>query len=78
MKKTTTKPTTETTGAPDYTGKNVIDVIAQKKLGIATLETQNSDRLDFHELSVASIKDALETAFKAGCEVGLNLSKKGN
>ena len=53
-------------------------VIAQKKLGIATLETQNSDRLDFHELSVASIKDALETAFKAGCEVGLNLSKKGN
>ena len=77
MKKTTAKPT-ETTGNPDYTGKNVIDIIAQKKLGIATLETQNSDRLDFHELSVASIKDALETAFRAGCEVGLSLSKKGN
>ena len=74
MKKTTTKPT-ETA---DYTGKNVIDVIAEKKLGIASLEIRNSDRLDFYELSVASIKDALETAFKAGCEVGLNLSKKGN
>jgi hypothetical protein len=72
MKKTMSKPT-ET----DNPAKNIIDMIAKKHLGIDTLKTLNSDSLDFHELSVASIKGALETAFKAGCEVGLNLNQKG-
>ncbi len=59
----------------ETTDKNIIDIIAEKKLGIKTLKTQNSDRLDFHDLSVASIQDALETAFRAGIEVGLSLNK---
>jgi hypothetical protein len=66
---------TKLTENDDYTGKNIIDIIADKKLGIKTVETQNSDRLDFHDLSVASIKDALETAFQAGIEIGLTLNK---
>jgi len=33
---------------------------------IETLETQNSDRLDFHDVSVWSIRAALESAFAAG------------
>ncbi len=33
---------------------------------IETLETQNSDRLDFHDVSVWSIRAALEAAFAAG------------
>lgn len=40
--------------------------IAQTELDIETLETRNSDRLDFHEVGVARLKAALEAAFLAG------------
>lgn len=49
-------------------------LIAQKHLHIDTLETRNSDRLDFHDVSVWGVRDALEAAFKAGVEVGVSLS----
>lgn len=42
--------------------------IAQEMLDIDTLETRNSDSLDFHEVSVWGIKSALEAAYKAGRE----------
>lgn len=51
-------------------GKAVLDstltAIAQEHLGLETLETRNSDSLDFHDLSVASIRQALAAAFAAG------------
>ncbi len=50
-------------------------LIAQKHLHIDTLETGNSDRLDFHDVAVWIIRDALEAAFKAGVEVGMNVSR---
>ena len=40
--------------------------IAKKKLGLDTLETRNSDSLDFRELPVWQLKEALEAAFEAG------------
>jgi len=40
--------------------------IAARVLGIATLAIQNSDSLDFHDLSVWSIREALEAACEAG------------
>ena len=40
--------------------------IAREKLGIATLETQRSDSLDFHDVAVWSVKAALEAAYRAG------------
>ena len=40
--------------------------IATKILDLETLDTRNSDRLDFHELSVWGIKAALEAAYAAG------------
>lgn len=43
-----------------------VAAIASKTLGIDTLTTQNSDSKDFHDLSVSSVKSALEQAFKAG------------
>ena len=43
-----------------------VAVIAERHLGIETLETRNTDSLDFHELGVASIKAALEAAYEAG------------
>jgi hypothetical protein len=33
---------------------------------IETLETQNSDRLDFHDVAVWAIRSALEAAYEAG------------
>lgn len=50
-------------------------LIAQKHLRIDTLETRHSDRLDFHDVAVWSIRDALEAAFKAGVEVGMSVSR---
>ena len=41
--------------------------IAQKHFpSIETLETRNSDGLDFHDVAVWSIRAALEAAFAAG------------
>jgi hypothetical protein len=40
--------------------------IAKEHLRIETLETRNSDSLDFHDVSVWGIKAALEAAFKLG------------
>lgn len=48
----------------------ILTLIAQKHLGIETLQTRNSDSLDFHDTAVWCIRDALEAAFKAGVEFG--------
>ena len=40
--------------------------IAKRVLGIPTLETRGSDRLDFHDVSVWGIRQALIDAFEAG------------
>lgn len=40
--------------------------IAREVLGIQTLEAQNMDRLDFHEVAVWSLREALGQAFIAG------------
>jgi hypothetical protein len=40
--------------------------IAQDKLRFETLETRRSDSLDFHDVAVWCVKDALEAAFQAG------------
>ena len=40
--------------------------IAKKHLNLETLETRNSDSLDFHDVAVWAIKDALQEAYEAG------------
>lgn len=42
--------------------------IALDHLFIDTLETRNSDRLDFHEVSVWAVKSALMAAYQAGLQ----------
>ena len=49
-----------------------LENIANNVLGIETLETRNSDSLDFHEVSVWGIKEALKQAY----EMGKNSKKK--
>lgn len=40
--------------------------IARAKLGFETLETRKRDELDFREVSVWAIKEALEAAYQVG------------
>ena len=52
----------------------ILTDIAQKNFSnVETLETRNSDSLDFHDVSVWSIKAALEDAFIAGMTTGMTL-----
>ena len=44
--------------------------IAQTNLHVQTLEVRGSDRLDFHDVSVESLREALEAAYNAGIEQG--------
>ena len=44
----------------------LLEQIAQQHLFIDTLETQSSDRLDFHDVSVWGVKSALQAAYEAG------------
>lgn len=40
------------------------------RLGFQTLERRNLDSLDFHEVAVWEVKDALEAAYDAGAASG--------
>ena len=40
--------------------------IAKKHLNLETLETRNSDSLDFHDVAVWALKEALQEAYEAG------------
>lgn len=42
--------------------------IAKKHLNIETLKTRNSDGLDFHDVAVWCLKDALKSAYEAGLQ----------
>lgn len=46
--------------------EKIIVEIAKKFFDVETLQTRNLDRLDFHEVSVGSMKAALDAAYKAG------------
>ena len=50
--------------------EQLLTQIAQSKLGIETLETRKSDGLDFYDVAVWCLRDALEAAFNAGVEQG--------
>ncbi len=61
----TTMQTTKTasTKIPAYATK-----IAKEVLNLETLETRNSDCLDFYDMAVWDIRKALEAAYNAGRE----------
>lgn len=57
-----TEATKPTPAAPEA----LILEIAAKHFFIETLETRNSDRLDFHDVAVWAMRAALEAAYEAG------------
>jgi hypothetical protein len=52
--------------------KKLAEAVEQirKQLGLETLETRRRDALDFHDLAVWSIRDAIQIAFNAGYDAG--------
>lgn len=48
------------------TKEKLFEKVAKEELFIETLKTQNSDSLDFHEVSVWGIKAAFERIYEAG------------
>jgi len=46
--------------------EKAIERIAREAFGLETLETRRMDDLDFHDLAIWTIKDALERAYEAG------------
>jgi len=58
--------TVSTPVGPAMSSDETLEDIARDVFGIKTLKTRNMDDLDFYEVHVASLKDALEQAFQAG------------
>ena len=50
--------------------------IALDHLFIETLQTRNSDRLDFHDVSVWAVQSALVAAYQAGLAAGQSTALK--
>ena len=55
---------------PNTARDALILTIAERHLLLDTLETRNSDSVDFHEHAVWAIRAALEEAFEAGRRAG--------
>lgn len=58
--------------------ETLLTQIAQQHLGIETLQTRRSDSLDFHDVAVWCVRDALEAAFKAGIKEGRKVAASDN
>jgi hypothetical protein len=43
-----------------------LEIIAKEELNVATLDIRNSDEFDFYDVSIWSIKKALERAYQLG------------
>jgi len=52
-----------------------IQKIAREILNLETLETRRSDSLDFHDMSVWAIREALEAAYNAGKDAAIQKTK---
>ena len=61
---------TQTTKTNPAAPEALILDIATRHFFIETLETQNSDRLDFHDVAVWAMRAALEAAYEAGRVAG--------
>jgi hypothetical protein len=66
-------------GEPEYVAHSIPDLLAQialQHLNVPTLEPRRSDRLDFHEVAVWCVKDALKAAYEAGAKSGSPLASR--
>ncbi len=54
---------------------DLLEQLAREHLGVQTLETRNSDSLDFADVAVWALKSALEAAYHAGYQAGSATTK---
>ena len=47
---------------------DLLETIAREELRIPSLRPRGRDALDFHEVGVLSVRDALARAYAAGCD----------
>ena len=72
-----TQTTTQKTRLkPAQTLDALLTRIAQEHLFIDTLETRNSDSMDFHDVSVWGVKEALLAAYQAGLVASQKAAQK--
>lgn len=57
---------------PPTLASPTLSEIAERVLGVSTLEVRQSDALDFYEVSVALLRRSLEEAFEAGAGAASN------
>ena len=70
-KRTTTRTaTSRTTDAKRARRMAAAAEAVRKRLGLETLADRKRDALDFHDISVAAIRDVIDIAFTAGWEAG--------
>lgn len=50
--------------------REALALLAKQRLGFATLEERGGDRLDFKEVAVWTVRDALARAYIAGMNAG--------
>lgn len=55
---------------------SLLEQIALKHFFVETLQTQNRDCLDFHDVSGWAIESALKAAFEAGVQAALQSKTK--
>lgn len=70
------RPHTSATAKPDPALQETFERIARETLNIETLKTRSSDSLDFHEVAVWRLKEALEAAYQAGLSAASNARSK--
>ena len=56
----------------DHKTEQTLAEIAKKELGIETLETRRNGSLDFHELAVWNVRNALIAAYELGRQSVIN------
>lgn len=58
--------TTKKTEDKTMKKEDILTRIAKNRIGAETLDTRNSDSLDFYDISVWELKEMLEQAYEAG------------
>ena len=52
--------------AKGLSDKRLLELARKAVPGLETLQTRNSDRLDFHEIAVSGLAEALRAAYELG------------
>jgi hypothetical protein len=61
---------------PQITQEQILQIVKNNFYGIDTIETRNSDSLDFHDTAIWCIRSAIENAYKIGYQQAIEDKKR--